>query len=115
MSKQKNKKNEGRVSVRIKESTQTRAASMLKKLNEEKMGRKIRFEDLCDLALSLVTESHLAVLQEQSLSHEDRKEILRQKYVALHGPISKDEWTGFTMTKEFHEFLSAQELKPVAA
>lgn len=62
-------------------------------------------DDLFDLALGLGTTEHLKVLQERSLTHEDRKELLRQEYVELHGQITRDEFTGFMMTSGFTEFL----------
>lgn len=51
------------------------------------------------------------VRRDNSLSNEDRKEILRQKYIEHRGPISKDEFTGFMMKSEFQEFLNAINLK----
>jgi hypothetical protein len=48
------------------------------------------------------------MMQDQSLSNEDRKEQLRQRYIEARGPISRDEFTGFMLTKEFFEFLAEQ-------
>lgn len=96
-------------SVRVRQEAKERATLLLVAANKKKQGRKIKFEDLFELALGLVTDEHLKQLQDSSLTHEDRKEILRQKYIAARGPISKDEFTGFMMTAAFHEFLKELE------
>ena len=110
MSKAKMKTNAKKCSVRISVSTLATAKTRLKKANDKDCGRTIKFEDLVSLALGLVTDEHLKLLQEASLSHEDRKELLRQKYIATRGPISKDEFTGFMMTADFQKFVLEQEI-----
>jgi Rps23 Pro-64 3,4-dihydroxylase Tpa1-like proline 4-hydroxylase len=95
-------------SVRVHLAAKERAALLLLNANKKKLGRKIKFEDLFELALGLVTDEHLKQLQERSLTHEDRKEILRQKYISARGQISKDEFTGFMMTADFQDFLNEQ-------
>jgi Rps23 Pro-64 3,4-dihydroxylase Tpa1-like proline 4-hydroxylase len=109
----KNAKKSGRTaaklaSIRIKVSAKKTATSLLNEANLKKQGRKIKLDQLIELAMSLITPEHIKMLQEQSLTNEDRKEILRQKYVSIRGPISKDEFTGFIMTAEFHDFLREQ-------
>ena len=101
------------VSVRITAAAKKLAKSLRDEANKKAAGRKIMMDEIYDLALSLITIEHLNMLQEQSLTNEDRKEILRQKYIEIRGPISKDEFTGFMMTAAFHEFL--KELEPGAS
>jgi len=96
-------------SVRVSVTAKERADSLLLTINKKKFGRKVKFDDLFELAIGLVSEEHCKLLGERSLSNEDRKEQLRQRYIEQCGPISKDAWTGFTMTKEFHEFLKEQD------
>ena len=95
-------------SVRVHLAAKERAALLLLNANKKKLGRKIKFEDLFELALGLVTDEHLKQLQECSLTHEDRKEILRQKFISVRGQISKDEFIGFMMTADFQDFLNEQ-------
>jgi hypothetical protein len=96
-------------SVRVSVTAKERADSLLLTINKKKFGRKVKFDDLFELAIGLVAEEHCKMLGERSLTNEDRKEQLRQRYIEQCGPISKDAWTGFTMTKEFHEFLKEHE------
>ena len=105
MSKASGKESVAHSSVRVSITSKKRADSLLLAINKKKLGRKVKFDDLFDLAIELVTDEHCKMLQERSLTHEDRKEILRQKYIAARGAISKDEFTGFMMTAAFPEFL----------
>ena len=107
-SKASGKKNAGFCSVRIRSVSKERAEALLLASNKKKTGRKVKFDELFELAIGLVTDEHIKVLQERSLTHEDRKEILRQKYIAIRGPISTDEFTGFMMTQEFLGFVAEQ-------
>ena len=91
VSKPKSKNVAKSASVRVHQEAKERAALLLVAANKKKQGRKIKFEDLFELALGLVTDEHLKQLQECSLTHEDRKEILRQKYISARGEISRDE------------------------
>ncbi|MDZ4661475.1 MAG: hypothetical protein SGJ18_07615 [Pseudomonadota bacterium] len=48
------------------------------------------------------------MIQDQSLTSENKKELLRQRYIVEVGPITKDEFTGFMMTDEFVVFRKGQ-------
>ncbi len=95
--------------VRVSIETRKLAEGIVKTANEKPTGKKIKLDEVLQMGLGLIQQGHIEKLQENSLTHEDRKEILRQKYIAVRGPISKDEFTGFMMTAEFHEFLKEQE------
>lgn len=95
-------------SVRISPENQKKFEKILILANKKKLGRKIKIDHVLAIALDLVTDEHIRRLQDQSLSNEDRKEQLRQKYIEARGPISRDEFTGFMLTREFSEFLEQQ-------
>jgi Rps23 Pro-64 3,4-dihydroxylase Tpa1-like proline 4-hydroxylase len=102
-------------SIRINSEVQKKVERLLLSANKKKAGRKIKVDQLLSLALDLVSDEHIKKLQEQSLSNEDRKEQLRQRYIEIRGPISRDEFTGFMLTKEFSEFLAEQSFAASAA
>ncbi len=104
------KTNQKAKSVRINFEIQKKAERILLLANKKKVGRRVKIDHLLSLALDLVSEDDIKNLQDQSLTNEDRKEILRQKWTALNGPISKDEFTGFMMTEEYFNFVSAHKL-----
>lgn len=95
-------------SVRINPENQRKAEKILAIANKKKLGRKIKLDQVLAIAFDLVTDEHIRKMQDQSLSNEDRKEQLRQRYIIARGPISRDEFTGFMLTKEFFEFLTEQ-------
>lgn len=83
----------------------SRAKEILLEANKKTIGRKIKKHELLNFALSILKPEHIKMLQEQSLTNEDRMEQLRQKYIKIHGPISKRDFLGFTMTVEYLGFL----------
>lgn len=91
--------------LRIKCADKSSFNLLLSKANEKQSGGKIRGEQLFQLMLSLITDHHINLLQTGSLKNEDRKELLRQKYIELRGPISKDEFLGVMFSTEFPQFL----------
>jgi len=95
-------------SIRISSNTQKKIDRILSAANKKKFGRKIRADQLLNLALELVTASHIKTLQDQSMRNADRIEFLRQQYIASRGPISRDQFTGFMMTAEVYNFLKEQ-------
>lgn len=94
-------------SIRVSVECQKKAEKILALANKKKIGRTVKFDQALSIALDLLTDEHIKRLQEQSLTNEDRKELLRQKWTELYGPVSKDAFTGIMMTKEFSEFLNA--------
>lgn len=96
-------------SVRIRSESKQKASALLDEANKKEFGRTVKFDELFDLAIGLVNREHIELLQSRSMTNEDRKENLRQKYIAVNGPISKDEFTGFMMTPQFQDFLRQQE------
>ena len=102
-------------SVRVRPETQKRANQILQTANKKQFGRKVKIDNLIELALSLVADEHIKLLQEKSMTNEDRKEILRQKYIESQGPITKDEFTGFMMSSSFQEFLKEADSAEIVA
>lgn len=101
-----NRKNTAKFeTARVKSDSKQKAIALLEIVNKKKIGRKVKFFDLFELAIGLVTEDNLKTLHERSLSNEDRKEVLRHKYISIYGPISKDDFTGFLMTPAYFDFL----------
>lgn len=96
--------------VRVSSDTKTLAEKLLKRANNKQSGRKIKIDELFNIALKLIEECHLKSLQSQSISNEDRKEQLRQCYIKKHGPISKDDFTGFMLSPAYFDFLNEQSL-----
>lgn len=86
--------------IRVRRELKRQIEVGLEKLNKKDFGRRIRTEDYLGLALTLVTEEHVAELQESSLSNTDRLERDYREYVTQHGSISKDEYLGKRLSGE---------------
>lgn len=101
-------------SIRINSENQKRLEKVILLANKKKIGRKIKVDQVLSLALDLVNEEHIKKMQGQSLSNEDKKELLRQKWSETYGAITKDEFTGVMLTKEFSDFLSATNINELS-
>lgn len=97
-------------SIRITSETERKLEKLLTAANKKKLGRKIKADQILNIALDNFNESHIQMLQNSSLTNEDRKELLRQKYIELRGPISKDEFTGFILSNEAFSFYEEVKL-----
>ena len=95
-------------SIRVSLTAKKNAKEILKTVNKKGYGRNVRLSELLELAMTLIQPAHIQMLQEKSLSSDDRKEQMRQKYIATRGPISKAEFTDFQMTAAYIDFLSEQ-------
>lgn len=86
--------------IRVRKELKRQIEAGLEKLNKKDFGRRIRAEDYLGLALTLITDRHVAELQEASLSNTDRLERDYRDYAAQHGPISRDEYLGKRLSGE---------------
>jgi hypothetical protein len=91
--------------IRITLDTFTIADKFVDLANEKKIGGKIKIDQVLDLAVRLLNDSHVSQLQSSSLKNSDRQELMRQKYIKLYGQISKEDYIGFTMSDAYPEFL----------
>jgi hypothetical protein len=105
MSKTKDESETSGTTIRVRKSTKSALLAKLKEINQKQLGRKLKADELLTLALNGLTDEDVKALQEMSLSNEDRKKRMRQKYIEVHGPISEDDFTGFTFSPEFQTFL----------
>lgn len=116
MKKQKTKNTVSRSSIRIKSDIKKAAKAFLNKVNSDNKGcRKMKIDDIFEMALALVTDAHLKELRQKAMTNKGRMDILRQKYIDLNGYISEDGFLGLTMTPQFQEFVKLQEENLFAA
>lgn len=116
MKKQKSKTSVSRSSIRIKSDIKKTAKAFLNKVNSDNKGcRKMKIDDIFELALALVTDGHLKELRQKAMTNKGRMDVLRQKYIELNGYISEDGFLGLTMTPQFQDFVKQQEAHLFAA
>lgn len=104
MQQKQNQKKSSFTAIRVKESTLKVLKSKLELANNRDIGRKVKPDELISLALSKVADKEIQLLQKNALTFTDKKKLLRLKYIEVNGPITPDEFEGFTMTPDFHKF-----------
>ena len=92
-------------SLRVSSATKELSEKLRQQVNGLSYGkRKLSLDEIVMFSLKLVTEKHIKMLQQERLTHTDRMELLRQRYIEKNGPITKEEFVGFVMTSEFQKF-----------
>jgi len=101
-------------SIRITSETKSAAEKILKIANNKKAGRKIKLDEILQLAIQSLDDSHIKELQNSSLSNEDHTEFMRQYYIDTRGKIGRDQFLGFLISNDFPafkaEYLEKQKL-----
>jgi len=80
--------------VRIRHNTKVKLEQLLRQANKERLGRKVKVDDLLVFALGLITDQHLAEICNKTLSNKDRMELLYRKLSREKRGITRDEVLG---------------------
>lgn len=80
--------------IRVRQRTKLKLEQLLKQANKDRMGRRIKADDLIWCGLSLVTGDHIAEICANSLSNKDRLEILFQKFQKAKKGATREEFLG---------------------
>lgn len=108
MSKSESKNSKKGSSVRINSEDAKLLKSIRARIKSKPGVGNVRAGEIVAKALRLFGEAEVREMQEQAMTARHRKEQLRQKYVALRGPISLKEFEKFMVTAEYAEFLLEQ-------
>ena len=87
-------------SIRVAKETGRAVLQQLAQLNKKDYGKRVKSDQLIALAMSLIKSEHILMLQENSLSNQDRFEREYNTYTSVHENISKDEYLGRVMRRE---------------
>lgn len=85
------------VAVRIRDKTKARLEQLLKQANKDRLGKKVKVDDLITFALGLITDEHLAEICSRTLSNKDRLEILYRKLSKEKRGMTRDEFFGMLL------------------
>ena len=100
-------KNDNYSTIRITTDARKLGEAILQKINKKERGRKVYWDDLLKVALTLIEANHIRILQNDSLSFEDQKELWREVYSKKVKKVSPDEFTGLLLSGEFLKFKEA--------
>jgi hypothetical protein len=80
--------------IRVKQSTRSKLDELLRRANKQKLGRKVKTDDLICFSLGLLKEAHLEQLCDKALTNKDRLELLFRKVAKEKRGITRDEFFG---------------------
>jgi mevalonate kinase len=85
------------VAVRIRCKTKSKLEHLLRKANKDRLGKKVKIDDLILFALGLITETHLEDICSKTLSNKDRMELLYRKLSKEKRGITRDDFFGMLL------------------
>lgn len=84
--------------IRIGQKTKAKLDNLLARANKDRVGRKIKPDDVICYSLALMTDDYLREVCNQSLSNKDKLEILFKKVSKEKRGISRDEFYGMLLS-----------------
>lgn len=83
--------------VRIRYKTKAKLEQLLRQANKDRLGKKVKVDDLIMFALGLINDQHLADICSKTLSNKDRMELLYRKLAKEKRGITRDEFVGLLL------------------
>lgn len=87
------------VSLRVKRETKKKILAEVARVNKKDFGKRVRPEQLLEIALGLLNESHLKKLQDDSMTNADRLEFHYRSLAKQSGNLSKEDFLAHVLTK----------------
>lgn len=81
----------------MKQKTRDKMDDLLRRANKNKLGRKVKTDDLICFSLELVTDEHLTQICDKTLTNKDRLEILFRKASKDRKGLTRDEFFGLLL------------------
>jgi len=94
---QKNKAGASSAPIRVRQRTKGKLEQLLKQANKDRVGRRIKADDLIWCGLSLIDDQHIAEICAKALSNKDRMELLFRKLSKERRGITRDEFVGMLL------------------
>ncbi len=85
------------MAIRIRQKTKSKLAQLLQQANKERIGRRVKVDDLILFALGLITDHHLIEICDKTLSNKDRLELLYRKLSKEKHGITREEFFGILL------------------
>lgn len=83
--------------VRIRHRTKVKLEQLLRQANKDRLGKKVKVDDLIVFAIGLITDQHLADIRSKTLSNKDRMELLYRKLAKEKRGMTRDEFFGMLL------------------
>lgn len=85
------------IPVRIRSKTKEKVDAYLARINKDRLGRKVKPDDLICFSLDLLNDAHLEEIGTSLLTNKERVEILYRKLAKTKRGLSKDEFLGMLL------------------
>ena len=95
--KQKRQQAASSVPVRIGQKAKAKLEQLLKQVNKDRIGKKVKTDDLISFALDLISDEHLVEICNRSLSNRDRIELLYRKLSKEKRGLSREDFLGMLL------------------
>jgi hypothetical protein len=82
------------VSIRVRQKSKTKLDQLLKKANKDRLGRKVKADDLICFALELITDQVLSEICVNTLSNKDRMELLFKAFSKDRPGATREDFLG---------------------
>jgi hypothetical protein len=83
--------------IRLQKQAKEKLDCLLTRANKNRVGRKIRADDLIGYSLDLLTEEHLKDLMSRLLTNKERIEILYKKLSKTKRGLSREDFLGMLL------------------
>jgi len=83
--------------VRVSPKTRGKLDQLLRQANKDRLGRRVKPDDIMAFALGLVTDEHLAMICNQTLSNKDRMEVLFRRIAKERRGLNREEFFGLLL------------------
>ena len=91
------KKTPSSMAIRIKSRSKDKIDAMIARVNKDRIGRRVKADDLICFGLNLLKEEHLEEIGTSLLSNKDKVEILFKKVSKEKRGITRDEFFGMLL------------------
>jgi len=81
----------------VRHETKAKLEQLLRRANKERLGRRVKPDDLIGFALSLITDAHLTTICDGTLSNKDRLELLYRRMSKERRGLTKEEFFGLLL------------------
>jgi len=85
------------VPVRIRTESKEKIDALLARINKDRIGRKVKADDLICFSVDLLTDAHLEQIGAKLLSNKERIEILYRKLAKTKRGLTREEFLGMLL------------------
>ena len=83
--------------VRVRRDTKAKLEQLLRRANKDRLGRRVKPDDLIGFALGLITDDHLTTICDGRLSNKDRLELLYRRTSKERRGLTREEFFGLLL------------------